>query len=146
MSQNVIAAQRLYLTADKEAVVAEGDERAAFLYAGEGDEIPAEMAEKFGLVDGALPDGEQVPLQVQLSDEELARIQAEAEAAAKAQHEAAEKAAAEAEAAAKAQAEADAAALAEKEAAEKAAADAAAAKAKAAAAAKPKRSAETKGA
>lgn len=55
MSQNMIAAQRLFLTADKDALVAEGDERAAFLYATEGDEIPAEMAAKFGLVDGALP-------------------------------------------------------------------------------------------
>jgi enoyl-CoA hydratase/carnithine racemase len=61
MSQNVIAAQRLWLTADKEAVVADGDERAASLYAAEGDEIPAEMAEKFGLVDGALPEGDAEP-------------------------------------------------------------------------------------
>lgn len=61
MTPNVIAAQRLYLTADKEAVVAEGDERAAFLYANAGDEIPAQMAEKFGLVDGALPEGEAKP-------------------------------------------------------------------------------------
>ncbi|MCX9146614.1 hypothetical protein [Erythrobacter sp. WG] len=54
MSQNVIAAERLYLTADKEQLVADGDERAAFLYATEGDEIPEEMAKKFGLVDGKL--------------------------------------------------------------------------------------------
>lgn len=56
MSQNMIAAQRLYLTADKEALVADGDERAAFLFATEGDEILPEMVEKFGLVDGKLPE------------------------------------------------------------------------------------------
>ena len=69
MSQNVIAAQRLWLTADKEAVVADGDERAASLYAAEGDEIPAEMAEKFGLIDGALPgfDAEAIAAEMQLN-------------------------------------------------------------------------------
>ncbi len=56
MSQNQIAAQKLFLNADKSEVVGEGDDRAAFLYATEGDEIPAEMAEQFGLVDGALPE------------------------------------------------------------------------------------------
>jgi hypothetical protein len=55
MTQNVIAAQQLFLTADKQALVGEGDARAAFLYAAQGDEIPPEMAEKFGLVGGALP-------------------------------------------------------------------------------------------
>lgn len=84
MSQNVIAAQRLYLTADKSALVGEGDERAAFLYASPGDEIPPEAAEKFGLVDGALPGFDAA---------------AEAEAAAKAQAEADAKAQAEKEAA-----------------------------------------------
>ncbi len=56
MSQNMIAAEKLFLVADKSELVREGDERAAFLYATEGDEIPAEMAEQFGLVDGALPE------------------------------------------------------------------------------------------
>lgn len=55
MTQNMIAAQRLYLTAEKDKLVGEGDTRAATLYAAEGDEIPAAMAEKFGLVDGKLP-------------------------------------------------------------------------------------------
>lgn len=55
MSQNQIAAQRLYLNADKSKLVGEGSLEAAFLYATEGDEIPGEMAEQFGLVDGALP-------------------------------------------------------------------------------------------
>jgi hypothetical protein len=68
MSQNQIAAQRLYLTEDKSKLVGEGDTRAATLYAAEGDEIPAAMAEKFGLVDGKLkpkkaaePKGESKP-------------------------------------------------------------------------------------
>lgn len=47
--------QRLYLTADREKVVGEGDASAATLYAVPGDEIPDSAAEKFGLVDGALP-------------------------------------------------------------------------------------------
>ena len=47
--------QRLYLTADRESVVGEGDASAATLYAVPGDEIPDSAAEKFGLVDGALP-------------------------------------------------------------------------------------------
>lgn len=53
---NMICTQRLYLTADKQKLVAEGDPAAAFFYAAPGHEIPAEMAEKFGLVDGALPE------------------------------------------------------------------------------------------
>lgn len=56
MSQNMIAAQKLFLTADKSELVADGDRRAAFLYAVPGDEIVPEMAAKFGLVDGALPE------------------------------------------------------------------------------------------
>ncbi len=47
--------QRLYLTADKAKLVAEGDKEAATLYASPGDEIPEKAAELFGLVDGALP-------------------------------------------------------------------------------------------
>lgn len=38
-----IAPRRLYLTADKSEVVGEGDERAAFLLAGEGCLIPADF-------------------------------------------------------------------------------------------------------
>ncbi|MCU0946807.1 MAG: hypothetical protein MUF47_00935 [Porphyrobacter sp.] len=53
---NMICKQRLYLTADKVKLVADGDPKAAFLYAVPGDEILPEMAEKFGLVDGALPE------------------------------------------------------------------------------------------
>ena len=50
----MIAKERLYLTADKSKVVAEGDKRAAFLYAAVGDEIPENAAKQFGLVDGGL--------------------------------------------------------------------------------------------
>lgn len=52
------AKQRLYLTASKTALVAQGDRRAATLYCTPGDEIPDSAAERFGLVDGALPDGD----------------------------------------------------------------------------------------
>lgn len=49
------ARERLYLTADKGQVVGEGHPAAAFLYAAQGDEIPASAAERFGIVDGAPP-------------------------------------------------------------------------------------------
>ncbi len=51
----MFAKARLYFTASHDALVAEGDERAAFLYVAPGDEIPDSAAEKFGLVDGNLP-------------------------------------------------------------------------------------------
>lgn len=57
MSANIIAKQRLFLTADKSALVAEGDKRAAFLFCGEGDEILPAEHERFGLIDGKLPKG-----------------------------------------------------------------------------------------
>ena len=38
-----IAPRRLYLTADKSEVVGEGDERAAFLLAGKGCQIPTDF-------------------------------------------------------------------------------------------------------
>lgn len=46
--------QRLYLTADKKKLVAEGDKKAAALYAVPGDEIPQSAADAFGLVEGHL--------------------------------------------------------------------------------------------
>lgn len=52
------AQHRLYLTADKKRLVPEGHADAATLYASPGDEIPDSAAELFGLVDGALPDGD----------------------------------------------------------------------------------------
>lgn len=126
MSSNVICAQRLYLTADKAAVVAEGDERAAFLYATPGDEIPASAAELFGLIDGALPGFD-------------AAAEADAEAAAKAAEEAVAAEAAAALDAAHAAAAAEQAAAAEAEAAAKAAEEAAEAEAAAKSETKPKR-------
>lgn len=123
MSQNVIAAQKLFLTADKSALVGEEDGRAAFLYATPGHEIPAAEAERFGLIDGALPGFD---VEAALSNE-ADRIAAEIEAA--------KKAAAEQDAAHRAAAE-DAEKKAAADAAEKAKAEA---DAKAQAAAKPKR-------
>lgn len=48
----VIAQERLYLTADQSRVVAEGDANAAFLLAAVGQPIAIHVAEKFGLVEG----------------------------------------------------------------------------------------------
>ena len=45
-----IADRRLYLTADRQFVVEEGDPDAAFLYAAIGHRIPIEFAEQHGLV------------------------------------------------------------------------------------------------
>lgn len=50
---NVIAQERLWLTADKSHVVREGDPAAAFLLAVAGSEIPRAEAERLGLVKGA---------------------------------------------------------------------------------------------
>ena len=52
---NMIAAERLYLTADAKRLVREGDEAAASLYVAPGDEILPSAVERFGLVDGTLP-------------------------------------------------------------------------------------------
>lgn len=51
---NMIAAERLYLTADKARLVREGDKDGATLYAAPGDEIPASAVERFKLVDGTI--------------------------------------------------------------------------------------------
>lgn len=51
---NMIAAERLYLTADKARLVLEGDKDGATLYAAPGDEIPASAVERFKLVDGTV--------------------------------------------------------------------------------------------
>lgn len=53
----MIARQRLYLTADKSKLVPAGHKSAAFLYAAEGDQIPDSAAARFGLVDGRLKAG-----------------------------------------------------------------------------------------
>ncbi|MFZ5747895.1 MAG: hypothetical protein ACOY45_09605 [Pseudomonadota bacterium] len=60
------AMERLYLTADRRALVRQGDPAAATLYAIPGDTIPESTAERFGLVAGRLPDGapeEEMPQQ-----------------------------------------------------------------------------------
>ena len=49
MGDKVKITERLYLTADKERVVPEGDPEAAFLFATPGKEISAEDAEKYSL-------------------------------------------------------------------------------------------------
>jgi|GEM_PF-1838226 len=56
-----IAQQKLFLTADKQGLVGEGDLRAAFLYAMPGDLIRLDDAERFGLIDGALPEAAPKP-------------------------------------------------------------------------------------
>lgn len=48
------ARERLYLTSDRSRLVRQGDPRASFLYAAEGDEIPDSAAQKFGIVNGRL--------------------------------------------------------------------------------------------
>ena len=48
------AKERLYITADKMRLVAEGDPAGAFLYAAPGDTIPDSAVEMFGLIDGGL--------------------------------------------------------------------------------------------
>ena len=45
----LVAEERLWLTADRERVVGEGDPEAAFLLAAEGDTIEAEEAKRLGL-------------------------------------------------------------------------------------------------
>lgn len=54
---NMIAAERLYLTADKGRLVREGDPAGAFLYCAAGDEIPPSAVERFKLVDGTIGKG-----------------------------------------------------------------------------------------
>lgn len=54
------ATTRLYLTADRAALVREHDPRAATLYAAIGDEIPDSAVQRFGLVDGTVDVAEPV--------------------------------------------------------------------------------------
>lgn len=57
---NMIAKQRLLLTADKSRLVADGDPDGATLYCTPGTEIPESAAKLFGLVDGRLGEGVEV--------------------------------------------------------------------------------------
>lgn len=47
----VIADRKLWLTADRDEVVEDGDDRAAFLLCTPGKKIPMELAQSLGLVD-----------------------------------------------------------------------------------------------
>lgn len=53
---NMIAKERLFLTADSKRLVREGDDAAATLYVAPGDEIPSSAVELFGLKDGTIGD------------------------------------------------------------------------------------------
>lgn len=55
----MIADRKLYLTADRERVVEEGDPEAAFLFVTPGKEISAADAEKYGLEQKAKAEAKQ---------------------------------------------------------------------------------------
>lgn len=69
---NMIAKERLLLTADKSRLVADGDPDGATLYCTPGTEIPESAAKLFGLVDGRL--GEATVLVVDADDGGLIRV------------------------------------------------------------------------
>jgi hypothetical protein len=48
----MIARERLYVTADRQKAVREGDKKAAFLLVAEGQEILEVVAKQYGIVDG----------------------------------------------------------------------------------------------
>lgn len=125
------ARMRLWFTADRDALVPEGHQDAAFLYAAIGDEIPDDAADRFGLAEGLLPGHADEAV---LEGERLLAEEARAKAAAheQEQREAAAESRAEAE-----KAEADPAEKAEAEIEEGDAAMAEAEKAEAAAKADP---------
>jgi hypothetical protein len=56
-----IVDRKLWLTADKERVVEDGDPDAAFLFAGEGDEVSDEDAKRYGLKAKAKPADKAAP-------------------------------------------------------------------------------------
>jgi hypothetical protein len=61
MADSVKATERLYLTADRERVVKEGDPDAAFLFSTPGKEISAEDAKRFGIKAASKPADKQAP-------------------------------------------------------------------------------------
>ena len=69
---NQFAKERLYHTADKSRLVPEGHDEAAFLYANEGDEIPADACALYGLKQGAI-----AAIKRETSAEKKARAEAE---------------------------------------------------------------------
>jgi hypothetical protein len=56
-----IADRKLWLTADREQVVEEGDSRAAFLLAAPGDEVSDEDAKRYGLKSKPKSEDKQAP-------------------------------------------------------------------------------------
>lgn len=52
-----ISKERLFLTADRERVVPDGDSEAAFLLVGEGCELDLEIAQRYGLTEDAAAKG-----------------------------------------------------------------------------------------
>lgn len=56
MTTPQICTERLCLTADKQALVRAGHEEANSLFATPGTEIPGPSVERFGLVDGTIPE------------------------------------------------------------------------------------------
>lgn len=55
-TKSQICGERLCLTLDRQALVRAGHEKANSLYATPGTEIPGSAVERFGLVDGCIPD------------------------------------------------------------------------------------------
>lgn len=104
------AKERLYLTEDREKLVKEGDSKGAFLYAAPGDEIPDDVAGRFGLVDGVLPEKGKKAASAKEKAQQEAEAKATPAAQAKAEADAAAKEKADAEAADKEKAAAEAAA------------------------------------
>lgn len=51
----VVADKRLWLSADRETVIADGDPRAAFLLCSPGDEVTDEDAKRYGIKAAAKP-------------------------------------------------------------------------------------------
>ena len=54
-----IVDRKLWLTADKDQVVEDGDPGASFLFASPGDEVTDEDAKRYGLKGGAKPQDKQ---------------------------------------------------------------------------------------
>ena len=50
----MVMQERLYVTADRQVAVQEGDKRAAFLLIAKGQEIPNVVAKQYKIIDGRL--------------------------------------------------------------------------------------------
>jgi hypothetical protein len=51
----IVSTRRLWLTAERDRVVEDGDEAATFLLVGEGGELSAADAARYGVTDGPAP-------------------------------------------------------------------------------------------